>query len=230
MMVWYIHPIRHNINLFAKHVERWHGAVNCLTIDFDIIMRPSIELYNDLIDNDFGIQDLEHDFPVLTKVLPPDLYIYNYLTRFLIREFKKLPAEKVFFVESHEKVAKLLEGQSDVMVCNIDHHHDVAYEMEAKTPVFVPGAGNWLKYLKDKGIVTYYTWVHNPNSSQPDDDLAPYIDSQYELQQMDLETVPEIDMLIICNSPEWIPSDYQELWNIWVSIAEEWYGTEFSTL
>lgn len=205
--------------------------MNVLTIDFDIIMRPSIQLYNNLIDDEIMIADLERDFPILTKALPPDLYIYHYLTEFLVRQFKKMDASKVFFVNDHDAVIKLVDNTTDVSLCNIDHHHDIAYQLDADQRIFVPHVGNWVKYLRDKGVVTHYIWVHNPNSDPPTDDLREkYLDSDYELQQMDLDNVPDIDMLIICNSPEWIPSDYQEMWEIWVSIAEAWYGQEFEVI
>jgi len=207
--------------------------VNCLTIDFDIIMAPSIGLYNDCIGDDWSIQGIEKEYPAVPMVLPPDYYLYQYLTSFLIQQFKKMDASKIFFIKSHETAAKLLEGHTGVNLCNIDHHHDVGYEnVRARTKIFKPDSGNWIKYLKDKKIIDTYLWVHNSNSTFPIKELTTnYIDADRELKQMDLDNIPEqIDLLIICNSPEWIPSLYQPLWDIWLTIAESWYGAEFEVI
>lgn len=206
--------------------------MNCLTIDFDIIMKPAITLYNDLVGDNWTMNGIEKECPNLPLVLPPDYYIYEYLTRFIVKLFKTVPADKVFFIKSHEMAAKLLEGNTDVKLTNIDHHHDVGYEgIHSKTKLRFPHTGDWVKYCKDNGIVSSYLWIGNPNSIYPKDELEHYIDQSVELSQIDLLTFSEeVDMLIICNSPEWIPSMYQPLWDVWVGIAEEWYGVEFQLL
>lgn len=206
--------------------------MNCLTIDFDIIMKPCIQLYNDLIDDNWTIPQIESNFPTLPLVLQPDFFIYEYITRFLIRVFKALPSNKVFFIKDHGTAGRLLDNYKNVNLTNIDHHHDIGYgATTARMQLSAPHTGDWVKYLKDKKIVTTYNWIGNSNSVYPKTELEPYIDCSIELPQIDLNKfVEQIDMLIICNSPEWIPSQYQTLWDIWVGIAEEWYGVEFEII
>ena len=205
-----------------------------LSIDFDIIMAPCIQLYNSMADDDNrGIRDAEEYFPQLKFILMPDFNTYIKLTTFLIRQLKNCPKEKVFFIEDHNKLAKLLEGEKDVDLCNIDHHHDICYgDFKISSRILIPNVGNWVKYLKDKGIVTHYTWVYNNTSNFPDDDIEDYyLDEWYEFQQIDLsQIIGQIDKLVICHSPQWVPSNYDALWDIWIKIAEEWYGTEFDVI
>lgn len=203
--------------------------MNCLSIDFDIIMKPAIELYNDLTSATWRVRDLEKEYPILSVVLPPDYSIYQYVTRFVLTMFKKLPQEKVFFIEHHRTAAKLLEGYKDISLCNIDHHHDVGYDIKPQRWLAQANDGDWVKYLMDRKSVIYYTWVCNDNSYLPSDDLRPiYVNKFFQLKQVDLDQFTNnIDMLILCHSPEWIPIQYDKLWQIWIDLAETWYGTEF---
>lgn len=76
MTVYAIHPIRHSINIYVSNVERRCGVVNCLTIDFDIIMKPSINFYNDLVNEEWSVSGIEKEYPMVAAVLPPDFGIY----------------------------------------------------------------------------------------------------------------------------------------------------------
>ena len=55
--------------------------MNVVSIDFDIIMEPDINLYNDWVEGDIGINDYVSEHKVLEN-LKADLYSYEYLTRF----------------------------------------------------------------------------------------------------------------------------------------------------
>lgn len=103
--------------------------MNCLTIDFDIIMAPSIGLYNDLISDDWTLGKIEKEYPNLSLVLPPDYYLYEYITKYLIHVFKNTSPEKIFFIQSHETAAKILEELTNIQLVNIDHHHDIGYDI-----------------------------------------------------------------------------------------------------
>ena len=63
--------------------------VKVVTIDFDIIMSPCIEFYNDLIGVEDPLKDFVKDFSFLTN-LPADLYQYEHLTRYIIRSLKNV--------------------------------------------------------------------------------------------------------------------------------------------
>lgn len=195
-------------------------------------MKPSINFYNDLVNEEWSVSGIEKEYPMVAAVLPPDFGIYQYITKFMVQLFQHLDKNKIFFVRDHNKVVDLLKGNTNVSLCNIDHHHDVGYEdVTPLTIIRFPDVGDWVKYLKDEKIVSSYTWIHNPNSEFPDEGLNIYLNKDYELQQVNLDLfTDQVDMLIICNSPEWIPALYQPLFDTWVSMAEAWYKTEFEVL
>ena len=122
-----------------------------ITIDFDIIMWPSIELYNHIIDGYIDkIQILEQEIPLL-KYANADLELYKKLTEYLVQKKKeKIPIE---FIDSHEQVLNYIKTPS--VVINIDHHHDLGYnEFQWDDKEIV--CGNWAyKGLKNGQITNY---------------------------------------------------------------------------
>ena len=79
--------------------------MNVVTIDFDIIMEPSISFYNNMVDIEDPMKDYVDKFSFLTNI-PADLYIYDYLTRYIVRAAKQ--NQEIYFVNSHDKVIDIL--------------------------------------------------------------------------------------------------------------------------
>lgn len=202
--------------------------MNIVTIDFDIIMKPSIQLYNDLVGSNKKIDKIIKEYPSLEYCLSADLYIYEYLTRFLVSMFPRLRREQINFIKSHEEIIKLVEKDEPFHLLNIDHHHDLGYEnVRPNTKIFRPGCGDWAKYLIDNKKILSYAWAHNNNSDFPSTSMMSYINEHYILYDFNLDRIPvQIDKLIICNSPQWIPNNIQPLFYTWESICEEWYNKE----
>ena len=71
--------------------------MNIVTIDFDIIMGPSIGVYNNAVNEDFKVDSIIEDYPFLSNV-PADLNIYEYLTRYIVDVIKVLPQDKIQFI------------------------------------------------------------------------------------------------------------------------------------
>lgn len=71
---------------------------NIVTIDFDIIMAPCINLYNDLVPriswNDFKV------FPQM-QLLTADLNHYQKLTNWILKISKKLSPTDIVVIEDH---------------------------------------------------------------------------------------------------------------------------------
>lgn len=200
--------------------------MNVVTIDFDIIMRPSISFYNDMVDIENPFKDYIEEFSYLTNI-PADLYIYDYITRYITKTMVG-GCRKVYFINSHESAAKILKELSiekPVTLYNIDHHHDLGYDMEEfdwKKPVATSNVGNWIKYCKDRRYIDKYYWVHNENSDMYPDEAKKYVTADYNLKDVNLddeEFTP--DALIICASYEWIPPMYHSLYLTWNSICSE---------
>lgn len=70
--------------------------MNIVSIDFDIIMAPSIEFYNNFVSD----KNL-FDNPLL-KVCNADLQNYRRLTTWFFKNLKNVNYEDVIFIKSHE--------------------------------------------------------------------------------------------------------------------------------
>ena len=80
-----------------------------VTIDFDIIMRPSIESYNYFINEEgCGIDQLEQEF-VHFQNCQADLSIYKLLTDFILN----VESEKIFFISSHKDILQFVNDSVD---------------------------------------------------------------------------------------------------------------------
>lgn len=204
--------------------------MNVVTIDFDIIMKPSIEFYNDMISDEEPMKSYIEDFSFLANI-PADLYIYDYLTRYIVRAAKN--NTEIYFIDSHEKIVdiiKELPKDEAINLYNIDHHHDLGYELILwNTPLFNYDVGNWVKYLKDNRYINEYCWIHNENSDSFPKEAERYVNSESVLKNFNLDDEKnQPDILVLCSSFEWIPPVYQPLFYCWNNICSEIAGKEYS--
>lgn len=183
-----------------------------VTIDFDIIMGPSISIYNNWVGYNNTVDDVMKDFSCLS--LPnADLDKYRILTNFI----RSVDKDKISFITRHREMEKFVsEFNEPIELVNIDHHHDIDYFGVDTKEVL---DGNWVKYYFDQGKVDKYCWVNNVNSDPPADRLA----SEYPCEHFyfSQEVLDELhpDKLIICLSPEWVPSMYHSLFTLWKEIV-----------
>ena len=190
-----------------------------VTIDFDIIMRPSIESYNYFINEDGNsIDQLEQEF-VHFQNCQADLSIYKLLTDFILN----VESEKIFFISSHKDILQFVNESVDLI--NIDHHHDLGYSNESYSETFEISCGNWVEQLYRENKIKSYTWIHNPNSfllmsdqARIDNDLI--ISDENEMKKYLNNLAQHTDSLIICSSFPWVPSMYRPLFDTWHSICE----------
>ena len=203
-----------------------------LTIDFDIVMAPSIGLYNDIIGDQKGVDKIIKQYPLMEYTFTADFFIYEAVTRALMNLFKKVPAKDVHFIKEHHSLIKLVEGMKDIDLINIDHHHDIGYDrVMPTTKILRPECGNWVKYLADKGVIKSYVWINNENSDMPTGGLSKmYLYDEFSIKDFNVNGIEKIDKLIICNSPQWIPPNIQGLFMTWVGLAEEYYDTDFKII
>lgn len=207
--------------------------MNIATIDFDIIMKPSINFYNDLVNNADNISTIIDDFTFLTNI-PAELFIYDYLTQYILKCLRH--TNNIYFIKSHEEAVRIIykenqQNSEEINLYNIDHHHDIFYDDDE---VILTAAnydcGNWVKYCMDSNTVSNYYWIHNDNSTYPSEkNYNKYVTEDYELSDFNLEDLSEkTDVLIICFSPEWIPPTYKPLFYTWMNICEELTGKNFN--
>ena len=203
-----------------------------LTIDFDIIMGPSIQLYNDIIGDNKGIDKVIKQYPLLEYTLTGDMFVYEALTRELMKLYRQLTPSDIYFTREHQTAVRILEPLEKFKLYNIDHHHDLGYNRTMPTSKIIrPECGNWVKYLYDKGKIEKYIWICNNNSDFPSNGLGKlYLEDSVEIRETDFSLIGKVDKLIICNSPQWIPPNIQALYMTWVGIAEEYFCEDFKIL
>ena len=192
-----------------------------LTIDFDIIMAPTIEFYNHFpLGNRWEI--LRGPFP---DIFYGDYVHYEKLTFWLMEIFKKLPRERLHFIISHDKLINYLDMNEQYNIINIDHHHDIQYPnpLGEKEPL---NCGNWVQYLYNNNCLNSYQWIKNVNSCPPVPEIEDKIEFQYDTQNLNNFQLDNFnpDMLIICLSPEWIPPNIQPLFQNWINMASYRYN------
>lgn len=191
-----------------------------VTIDFDIIMAPSISWYNNMVPK-VQWKDLEKD--PLCQFFSADLVHYHRLTQWILHQTEHLSKDQIIFIASHEKAIDYFQDDEFYEVVNIDHHHDLGYlANEDNTKI---DCSNWMASLFDKRIINKYTWLNNKNSDRSS------IKSEYpttikELVPYDLSQLNS-DLLIICFSPEWVPPQYQRLFYVWMDMLNTIYNTQF---
>lgn len=186
-----------------------------VTIDFDVIMWPSIELYNNFISGEKDkINELERDIPLL-HYANADLYLYYKLTNYLLNNKNK----EIIFIKSHEEILKHINTPCNLI--NIDHHHDLGYNEEQWKNKNI-NCGNWGYWGIKNGIFKRFIWLHGMMSTPWDPPEQynikniPIIDNI--ILEMDLNKICNPSKIIICSSYNWIPMNIRPLFILWEKI------------
>lgn len=199
---------------------------NIVTIDFDIIMAPCIDLYNDLIAPN-GWEYFLH-IPQL-QTLTADLEHYQKITKWLIKTIKYLNKEDIVFIENHAQIINYLDTSERINIYNIDHHHDCGYrddENKSKDELNLT-CGNWGLHLKHMNLLNKFVWINNENSNDPPRDKRQVNYVEYPLNTFNLDNLPYPDKLIICLSEPWVPPMFRPLYFSWMDIFNEYFNTRF---
>ena len=204
---------------------------NIVTIDFDIIMGPSIEGYNDMVGSEMPLKALVQKFPYF-GMAEADLYVYEYVTRYLTEMLMHIDdKDKIRFIASHDLMYHYCKKEKEPFnLINIDHHHDINYNDDWRQPIVEVDIGNWVKRLFDMKKINRYIWVGNSNSAMFNIDDCPFADkiSMEILKDYDLgRLAANTDELVCCFSAEYIPPQYEALFLTWRAIAEEIMDTDY---
>ncbi len=204
--------------------------MNVLSVDFDIIMAPDIGLYNSMVgtshDNSRSIDQRIKEHPILAGCRA-DLNHYQRLIPYILKVTQDLKIEDIRISMTHEDIKNVLKNMEDVHVFNIDHHHDLGYPQEGENRPKEEhcSCANWGEYYFHQGIITQFTWLNNTNSGP----VAPAWENDSRIttqlyQETNLETLPKMDKLFLCLSPEWTPSMYHPLFYTILDLINEQKG------
>lgn len=197
-----------------------------VTIDFDIIMAPSIQLYNGLVPGYTWDDIFNMNLPYF-ELLTEDGYHFKRLTKYIIGLTRELNANQFSFIHSHENVIKVVKNDYDLRIINIDHHHDLGYAQPGTGEEQKYTCANWVKSLFEDNKCISYTWIHNENSEFPIEDQRKFLTKDYSLRHFNLDSIPLPDEVILCLSNPWVPPNLQNLFYTWIDILNEIYDTHF---
>jgi hypothetical protein len=191
--------------------------MNIVSIDFDIIMAPSIELYNSFERPPF----YENYY---TNLFNADLSIYSKITDWLVKWIPTLNSSDINFIESHEQIIDFIPKNESVSLFNIDHHHDLGYGPPEKleNSSLILDCGNWGLYSLKSNLIQDYTWIKNNNSRRTNYNKYQFNSKNFSDFNLD-ELKP--DKIIICLSAPWVPQQYHTLFNLWIKLAGRLHDT-----
>lgn len=188
---------------------------NIVSIDFDIIMAPDIDKYNNIAGN-INWQAMEQ------LGIKADFTHYKRLTKWLLSTMKLLESKDIVLIEDHGQILNYISKDEDINLWNIDHHHDCGYRNSADKPL---NCGNWVCKIPN---LKNYTWINNPTSKSDDPKSETIlINSSFKLIHYNLFNLPKPDKLILCLSEPWVPCGHRELFMVWKEILENYYKKTF---
>jgi hypothetical protein len=184
--------------------------MDVLSIDFDIIMGPSIEYYNHMVPNRTW-KDIDKENPMLINP-KADLAHYTYLLCLLNKVVNEnIP---IYVAYNHKKILDFLKNDTNINLINIDHHHDFSYNPEGI--IEQPNCANWVRILFENQQLNSCLWAKNSNSQLPlDIVIEKFKECNYAFEDFNLlkDKILNIhfDKIFICLSPEWVPPYYYTL-------------------
>lgn len=200
-----------------------------LTIDFDIIMAPTIEMYNALACSEAdGWERIVEKNPLL-GLSYPSIEIFNKI----IDYFKFLydqgfNGQDIHIIENHHEIVPLIK--EEINLINVDHHHDIAYSDDDAFSVKDLNCGNWVKFLKDSDLIHSYYWINDSNSREPwVGDCEKIINKQISIEitsLINLLKYDSIDKVIICFSAPWVPERYRGLFDVLMKYIKALFNME----
>lgn len=184
--------------------------MDVLSIDFDIIMAPTIEYYNHMTPQRKW-KDIQEENPSL--IIPKmDLNHYTYLVRLLNKVVDE--NTEIYVAFNHKMILDFLKDDVDLSIINIDHHHDLSYKPDGEMED--PNCANWARYLFEENRMKSYVWANNTNSKMPLENVENRIKSYNYIvedfnQLKDKIANIKYKKVFICLSPEWVPPYCQTL-------------------
>ena len=201
------------------------SPINILSVDFDWIMAPSIEAYNNLVFNDNYknwdsiVQQMPGiHFPCdLTKYKSLMVCLYNVVSGLKDKDHYKWGLNHDQIVECITKDWNLKNRPYNLY--NIDHHHDCGY-LDNGAPTVkealnqTMGRANWVCHLAQNTQLQSYTWVHNETSQRSlSRDMINHLHKFTDCIDLNVIDFVQFDYVFLSASKEWVPPEYHCLFD-----------------
>lgn len=200
---------------------------NILSIDFDIVMYPCINLYNGDVDGGDNPtelwRDLEDEYGLENyNILKCDMSIVMEIAK-VVAYYYKL-GKPIYFIDEHQEIVDNLKkeptyDEDTYNICNVDFHHDLWYR-ESDFPDILKAdeynCSDWLGYLYLKKKLESFTWLKAPNSDEPE--FRSY-GGDFDLKTLRIREFNKLydmnfDEVYMCLSPQWVPDKFRPYYNL----------------
>ena len=185
--------------------------MDVLSIDFDIIMAPTIEFYNNMVGK--GWKKLQFNNPGLITA-KASFCNYNLILHLLEKIINY--NTQIYVAYNHKTIVDFLKDDINITVYNIDHHHDLGYGGDKENALENLSCGNWAKYLFDNNQMNKYIWLKNESSNMFSTEYIKPEEYDCEVKTF-IEFIQtnffdmNFDKIFLCLSPEWVPPYYRTL-------------------
>lgn len=208
---------------------------NILSIDMDYILKPCINLYNDLckLEEPKKLWDKINEIRGIDKHLSYDEENLMFINKVFFEALVKLKDKKnVTFAINHDAILYELKKEkydkSKFNIYNIDHHHDISFSKKQSEDVdkydFV-SIGNWGWYLDKYEVIENFIWIKNENSL-PYKGANMFANFEEKLKS-DIDIFDlSFDYIFVCKSPQWTPNKYEHFFYMLKHAYESITGNE----
>jgi hypothetical protein len=185
-----------------------------LSIDLDFILKPIIQLYNDMVKKE--------PYQLLWSKIEEERCIQDFLKydedklKFIYDILNTINLKKIYYGNSHESILLAIQeeiGKNDkIELYNIDHHHDINYNIDQENLALiydVVDCGSWVTLLHKNKLIQKYIWIKNSNSKKyrGKKESSPYL-IEYNFEDYSQITFSDFDMIYITSSQQWFPPKF----------------------
>ena len=196
-----------------------------LSIDFDIIMHPCIDLYNEDVEGSDEPKELWKWLEEEYKLEDYNLLTGDFNILFEIAKLINYNKDKpIYFIDEHQEIIDILqerpEYNTDVYkIYNIDFHHDIWYDEDSPNEILYNDeytCADWVGYLYLKKKLKQYIWLKASNSNLLE---TPIYGKNFNFKTLGLTDFDKLyrvdfDEIYFCLSPHWVPEKYRKLYDL----------------
>ena len=146
-------------------------------------------------------------------------------------------AKKIVFAKHHHQIIPEVVNENNIILHNIDHHHDIQYE-EWQIPDIENGKathGCWVGNLMDFNKIKEYYWYNNLDSNMNFTDyVSRFVVSTnlpffIEEELSKAEEIESYDLIFVCHSPDYVTSSWGVLYQSYFDCCKALYNSKTTT-
>ena len=194
-----------------------------LSLDIDYIMAPSIHVYDDWVDGHWVNPAIQWE--MIKKKMGVEPISCPKRESYLLKIFKKAltsldSPDQIVFARDHHKILESIGKSQNLIIDNVDHHHDIYYAGWNKPQDL--NEGNWVWWLDNSNQLEEYTWFGNKNSETYDNSM-PFHCHYRQIFDRRYHPMSKPDFIFVCESPHWVPPDSRTLFSTMHRMANNYF-------